>query len=54
MYRNPSFLEKGLHKAKESRNENIVNQVKDVLVDLRNAANKKKIPESENPDEVYY
>ena len=41
-----------LHKASQAKNEQIVNQVNDELIDLRNIFNKKKIPENENPDEV--
>ena len=41
-----------LHKASQAKNEQIVNQINDELIDLRNIFNKKKIPENENPDEV--
>ena len=41
-----------LHKASQAKNEQIVNQVNDEMIDLRNIFNKKKIPENENPDEV--
>ena len=43
---------KHLHKASQAKNEQIVNQAYDALIDLRNIFNKKKIPEIENPDEV--
>ena len=34
MYQSPSFLAKVLHKASQARNEQIVNQVNDALIDL--------------------
>ena len=33
-YQSPSFLAKDLHKASQARNEQIVNQVNDALIDL--------------------
>ena len=50
MYQSPSFLAKVLHKASQARNEQIVNQVNDALIDLWNAVDKKEIAENENPD----
>ena len=41
-----------LGKANQAKNEQTVNQVSDTLINLRNAVNKKKIPENENSDEV--
>ena len=49
-YQSPSFLAKDLHKASQARNEQIVNQVNDALIDLWNAVEKKEIAENENPD----
>ena len=49
-YQSPSFLAKDLHKASQARNEQIVNQVNDALIDLWNAVDKKEIAENENPD----
>ena len=51
-YHNPSFLAKYKYKYNQAKNEQIVNQVNDALIDLRNAANKNSIPENGNPDEV--
>ena len=34
------------------KSEQIVNQVNDALIDLRNDFNKKEVPENENPDKV--
>ena len=51
-YHNPSFLAKYKYKYNQSKNEQIVNQVNDALIHLRNAVNKNPIPENENPDEV--
>ena len=39
-----------LHKAIQAKIEQIVNQVNDALTDLRNAVNKKIIPENKHPD----
>ena len=50
MYQSQSFLAKDLHKASQARNEQIVNQVNDALIDLWNAVDKKEIAENENPD----
>ena len=50
MYQSRSFLAKDLHKASQARNEQIVNQVNDALIDLWNAVDKKEIAENENPD----
>ena len=36
----------------QAKNELIVNQVNDALIDLRNTINKKIIPENEYPDKV--
>ena len=51
-YQNPSILIKDIYNANQTRNEQIVNQVNDALIDLRNTVKKKKIPENENPLEV--
>ena len=51
-HHNPSFLAKYKYKYNQAKNEQIVNQVNDALIDLRNAVNKNSIPENENPDEV--
>ena len=49
-YHNPSSLAKDLYKANQPKNYQIVNHVTRALIDLRNAVNKKKIPENKNPD----
>ena len=43
------LLVKGLNSAKQDKNEKIVNNFNDGLIDLRNDINRKKIPENENP-----
>ena len=43
---------KDLHRVNQAKNELIVNQVNDALIDLRNTINKKIIPENEYPDKV--
>ena len=52
MYRNPSFPAKSLYKANQAKNKQIINQVNDGLIDLRNALSKKTNPENKNPDKV--
>ena len=51
-YQNPSFLAKDLIRATQVKNEQIVNNVNDGLIDLRNDINRKEIPENENPKKV--
>ena len=41
-YQNPSFLIKDIYNANQTRNEQIVNQVNDALIDLRNTVKKKE------------
>ena len=49
-YQNPSFLAKDQQiRAKKAKNEQLVNNIDDELIDLRNAINKKEIPVNENP-----
>ena len=52
MYRNHSFPAKNLYKANQAKNKQIINQVNDGLIDLRNALSKKTNPENKNPDKV--
>ena len=49
-YHNLSFLV--YIKPIQLKSEQIVNQVNDALIDLRNDFNKKEVPENENPDKV--
>ena len=51
-YHNPTFLVKDLYKPDKTRNKKIVNHVIEGLIDLRNAVNKKEIPEKEDLDKV--
>ena len=51
-YQNPSFLGKDLIRATQAKNEQIVNNVNDGLIDLRNDINRKEIPQNENPKKV--
>ena len=50
-YKNPSFLLRYLYNSKGSINEKIVNSV-NALIDLRNAVQKKEIPNNENLEKV--
>ena len=51
-YQNPPFLVKDLISAKHNKNEKLVNNISNGLIDLRNDINKKEIPENENPKKV--
>ena len=51
-YQDPSFLEKDLLKVIQAKNEHMINPVNDSLIGLRNAVNKKEIPENEDLDKV--
>ena len=51
-YQNPSFLAKDLIRATQAKNEQLVNNVNDGLIDIRNAIIRKEIPENENPKKV--
>ena len=43
---------KNLNGADEAKNEETVNQVNDVLIDLRNTVNRNVIPKNKNPDKL--
>ena len=49
-YQHPSYLVKDWYKINEAKNELIVNQVNDVLIDLINAVDRKNI--TENYDKI--
>ena len=49
-YQNPLFLAKDLIRATQAKNQQLVKNVDDGLIDLRNAIIKKEIPENENPN----
>ena len=51
-YQNPSFLAKDLIRATPAKNKQIVNNVNDEFIDIRNDINRKEIPENENPKKV--
>ena len=48
-YQNPLRLVKDLSSTKQDKNEKIVSNNNDRLIDLRNGINRKIIPENENP-----
>ena len=48
-YNNPSLLVRDLISIKQNKNEKLVNNINNGLVDLRNDINRKEIPENENP-----
>ena len=51
-YQNPSFLAKDLIRATQAKNEQLVNNVNDGLIDLMSAIIRKEIPENENPNKI--
>ena len=51
-YQNPSLLVKDLTSAKQNKNEKLINNINNELIDLRNDINRKEIPENEDPKKV--
>ena len=49
-YQNPSLLTKDLIRAAQAKNEQLLHNVNNGLIDLRNAIIRKDIPENENPN----
>ena len=52
MHQNPSFLAKHLIIPEQSKNEQLVNNINDELIDLRNAIIEKEVTENENPNKI--
>ena len=51
-YQNPSFLAKNLIRAKQAKNEQLVNNINDELIRLRNVIIKKEIPKNGNSNKI--
>ena len=51
-YQNPSFLAEYFIRANQAKSEQLVNSINDVFIDLRNAINRKEIPENENSNKI--
>ena len=51
-YQNPLLLEKDLIRATQTKNEQLVNNVNDGLIDLRSIISRKEIPENKNPNKI--
>ena len=51
-YHDPSFLVKYLYNASLTKNEKILNEANDALIDLKNSINRREIPKNENPDKA--
>ena len=49
---NSTFLLKDLYEPNKTRSNKIVNRGSDAFIDLRNAVNRKEIPENEKPEGV--
>ena len=53
-YQNPLFLAKDLIRAKQAENEQLVNNINDGFIDLRNAIVRKEFPENENLNKIVH
>ena len=53
-YQNPLFLAKDLIRAKQAENEQLVNNINDEFIDLRNAIIRKEFPENENLNKIVH
>ena len=51
-YQSPSFLKKDLKEGDQAKNDKIVKNVNESLIDLRNSVNSKETPKNENPNKV--
>ena len=51
-YQNPLFLAKDLIRATQAKNEKVVNNINDGLIDLRNTIIRIEIPENKNPNQI--
>ena len=51
-YQNPSFLAKDLIRANQVKNQQLVYNIHNGLINLRNAIIGKEIPENENPNKI--
>ena len=51
-YQNPLLSEKDLIRATQTKNEQLVNNVNDGLIDLRSIIIRKEIPENKNPNKI--
>ena len=51
-FQNPSFLAKDLIRSKQFKIEQLVNNINDELINLRNIMIRKEIPENENPNKI--
>ena len=51
-YQNPSSLVKDLIGANQNKNEKLVNNINNGLIDLRNDINRKEIPKNKNSGKV--
>ena len=51
-YQNPLLSEKDLIRATQTKNEQLVNNVNDGLIDLRSIIIRKEIPENKNPNKL--
>ena len=51
-YHYPSFLIKDLYEENKSKNDKIVRNINESLINLRNSINSKGIPENKNPNKI--
>ena len=51
-YHGPSFLVRDLHEDNQNKNDKIVKNINESLINLRNSINSKETPENENPKKI--
>ena len=51
-YHYPSFLVKDLYEDNENKNDKVLKNIKESLINLRNSNNSKKNPETENQKQI--
>ena len=52
IYQTPSYLRKVLYNSDEIKDDEIIKNINNRLIELRNSINSKEIPENENPKKV--
>ena len=48
-YRSPSYLAKSLYDSEDIKNDRIIKNINELLINLKNSINSEEIPENENP-----
>ena len=53
LYQTPSYLTKVLYDSDEIKNNEIIKNINNGMIELRNSINSKEVPENENPKKVF-